>query len=212
MTEKTKKAKKKTTNKATEIVVVLDRSGSMGIIKSDAIGGFNHFLKEQKAQKGKAYLTMAQFDDEYEMVHDHVLLANVPDLTDKTYQPRNTTALLDAIGKTICKADELKAKQVAFVILTDGMENASREYTRSQIFDLIKDRKDKGWLFIFLAANQDAIAAGGAIGIAPGQALNFAHTGKGTRAAYGASGQSVTSYRASGMIASFSDKDRNSAK
>jgi len=207
-------AKKKPNAKSvtTEIVVVLDRSGSMGVIKDDAIGGFNHFLQEQKKLPGKANFTLAQFDDVYEVVHEHVALKGVPELTNDTYQPRATTALLDAIGKTIVKADGLKAKQVSFVILTDGMENASREYNRSQIFDMVKDRTGKGWQFIFLAANQDAIQAGGQIGIPQGQSLTFAHSGKGVRAAYGATGQSVGGYRTSGLCASFSDSDRDSAK
>lgn len=207
-----KKKQKKAKSIVTEIVVVLDRSGSMGVIKSDVIGGFNNFLQEQKKLPGKANFTLVQFDDQYEVVYEHIGLKGVPELTDSTYQPRATTALLDAIGKTVVKADQLKAKQVSFVILTDGLENASREYNRSQIFDMIKDRTDKGWQFIFLAANQDAIQAGGQIGIPQGQSLTFAHNGKGVRAAYGCTGQAVASYRVTGLCASFSDDDRNTAK
>lgn len=206
-----KKTKKKSRVEATEIVVVLDRSGSMGTIKEDAIGGFNHFLKEQQKLPGKAHMTLVQFDHEYETVHEHIPLQQVPELTRATYQPRGTTALLDAIGKTIVKADNLSAKQVSFVIQTDGMENASKEYNRSQIFDLIKDRTAKGWQFIFLAANQDAIQAGGQIGISQGQSLTFAHTGQGVSTAYSLSSSSVASYRSTGVCCAFSDDDRKLA-
>jgi hypothetical protein len=178
----------------------------MGIIKDDAIGGFNQFLKEQQKLPGKAHMTLVQFDDQYETVHDHVPLKSVPKLDDVTYQPRATTALLDAIGKTIVKADNLKAKQVSFVILTDGMENASREYNRSQIFGLITERQKKGWQFVFLAANQDAIQAGGSIGIQQGQSMTFAHTGKGVKAAYSASASLVGNYRSTGSnLCAFND-------
>ena len=207
-----KKKKKKGGSIVTEIVIVLDRSGSMSAICSDAIGGFNNFIREQKKLPGKANLTLAQFDNEYEIVHEHVPLKDVPELTDETYHPRATTALLDAIGRTIVKADELKTKQVSFVILTDGCENASREYNRSQIFDLIKNRTESGWQFVFLAANQDAIQAGGDIGIAKGQSLTFAHTGDGVKAAYSMTSSQVAGYRAGIESVGFSDDDRIKAE
>ena len=207
MAKKTKKHTKRVAQ-LTEIVVVLDRSGSMGTIKDDAIGGFNHFLDEQKKLPGKASMTLVQFDDQYEVVHEKVALKQVPKLTNATYQPRNTTALLDAVGKTIVKADSMKAKQVAFVILTDGHENASKEYNRSQIFDMITERTKQGWQFIFLGANQDAIDAGGAIGIPKGGALTFAHTGKGVNVAYGLSANKVASYRVTGQSSGFTDAER----
>lgn len=217
-----KRKASKSTPKPTEIVVVLDRSGSMGSIKDDAIGGFNHFLTEQQKLPGKAWMTLVQFDDEYETVHDHVKICDVPKLTNETYQPRSCTALLDAIGRTIVKADALESKQVSFVILTDGLENVSKEYNRSQIFDMIKERKDKGWLVIFLAANQDAIASGSNMGISHGQALTFANTGKGVKTALHLSSTAVATYRAEGVGAfgeggsftngCFTEEERTSAK
>jgi len=202
--------KKKNIESATDIFVVLDRSGSMGIIKTDAIGGFNQFLNEQKKVSGKAKLTLAQFDHIYEVVHNAVDLKIVPELTDATYQPRNTTALLDAIGKTLVLADSSKEKKIAFVILTDGQENASKEYNRSQIFDMIKDRRDnKGWQFIFLGANQDAIQAGSMIGIAAAQSLTFAGTPDGIKNAYGSTSKLMASYRTTGNVQCFSQDDRD---
>ncbi len=190
--------------KYSEIVCVVDRSGSMGAIVNDAIGGFNTFLKEQKKVKGEATLTYAQFDTEYEIIHENKPLKKVPDLTDKTYQPRGATALLDAVGKTINEVgkriDGLKKsqqpKKVIFAILTDGEENSSREFKREQILEMIKEKKEKlKWEFIFLAANQDAIQAGMSMGIQAKDSFNFDATKKGVRSGYGVMSNCVSSYR-----------------
>jgi hypothetical protein len=159
-----------------------------------------------------ANFTLAQFDDIYEIVHDTVDLQAIPELNDSTYQPRNTTALLDAIGKTLVRADQSNRKQIVFAILTDGFENASKEYNRSQIFDMIKARRDKGWQILFLAANQDAIQAGAVIGIQAAQCMSFAHTGQGVNQAYKSTSRLASSYRMSGKLQSFTDDDRNLAK
>lgn len=163
----------------TVIVVVLDRSGSMASLVDDTIGGFNTFLDEQKRADGLARLTLTQFDHEYEVVYEGEDLSRVPPLDRSSYVPRGQTALLDAIGRTIsvvgariaARSDSERPWKVVFVILTDGHENASREFRRAQILEMIRAReKNEGWEFVFLGANQDAITEAGAIGIAPSKA------------------------------------------
>lgn len=194
----------------TEIICVIDKSGSMDSLKSDAIGAFNTFLEQQKALPGEAKITLTLFDTDYKIVHNGVPIASVPALTLDTYVPGGMTALLDAAGRTIDKVGErLKAtpendrpEKVLMVILTDGEENSSHEYTRQQLFDKITHQKAKyNWEFIFLAANQDAIQAGQSIGVSHNFA--YAATSKGIHHAMsdrGLMGCAVASYRASGHV------------
>ena len=174
-----------------EIACVIDRSGSMSSIRDDAIGGFNAFLTEQKVVPGEAKLTLALFDNEYLTPHDAVNLENVPELTTATFIPRGSTALYDAIGRTIDniggRLDKAAAKpdKVIVVVLTDGQENASREYTRERVAEMIKHQQEKyAWEFVFLAANQDAFEAGAALNIKACNTANFAASAKGTAVAY----------------------------
>jgi hypothetical protein len=176
----------------TEIAFVLDRSGSMNSIAGDAIGGFNTFLAQQQAQPGQARLTLVLFDHEYLVAHDNVDIHNVPPLDAHTYVPRGMTALLDAIGRTIDTAGVRLAStpeadrpaKVIVAILTDGMENASRDYTNGRVAEMIRHQQQKyNWEFIFLAANQDAIATAGALSIQPKDAIAFDATGQGVRMA-----------------------------
>jgi hypothetical protein len=168
----------------TELICIVDRSGSMSSIRSDAIGGFNTFLDAQKKAPGKANLTLVLFDDQYDVVHDAATIDGVEALTEKTYIPRGSTALLDAIGRAIIdaktKVDNPREKPHVIVsILTDGEENASREFSRDQIFKMITEQTENGWEFIFLAANQDAISAGMGLGIGASNSFNFKSTKKG---------------------------------
>lgn len=151
----------------TEIAYILDRSGSMQPMREPAITAFNHFIKTQLDVPGDARLTLIQFDDAYEVPVSATPIQDVPQLTAATYSPRGSTALLDAIGRTIAEMDRRiqalqdthKPGKVIVAVFTDGEENASREYSLDQIGDLIRQYRDqKGWEFIFLAANQDAIA------------------------------------------------------
>ncbi len=158
----------------THIVLVLDRSGSMEGVKDDALGGFNQFLDEQKNFPGQATMTLAQFDHEYDIVYDFVPIHHVAKLTKKTYQPRGMTRLLDAIGLTIkgvgqhlADTPEYKRpSKVVFAILTDGHENDSREFTRSQVFEMIKHQEQKyNWQFAYLSSDLNAVMDAKSYGI-----------------------------------------------
>jgi uncharacterized protein YegL len=177
----------------TEIVCIIDRSGSMNSIRSDAVGGFNRFLEDQKAIPDPASLTLIQFDDFSEIIHERTPLHLVPPLHPRMYRPRGRTALLDAVGQTVSKVGnriaktpkELRPAHVIVAVLTDGMENASRSYTRAQIFKMITRQQTRyDWNFIFLAANQDAICEGNRIGIHRRERYNWRADSIGTREAF----------------------------
>lgn len=167
---------------ATEIVCIVDRSGSMGAIAAEAIGGFNRFLAEQKRLPGAARLSLVLFDHDYRLVVDAVDIRQVPPLDAATYVPRGMTALRDAVGRTIdtvaarlaAAVEEEQPAQVIVAILTDGLENASTDYHPTQIMDMIEERRrDHGWQFVFLAANQEAVATAAAMAIDPDDAYDF---------------------------------------
>lgn len=188
----------------TEIVAIIDRSGSMASIVDDAIGGLNTFLEEQKKVPGEALITLVLYDDEYILHWDGIDLQAATSFNRTTYVPRGTTALLDAIGKTILTvgerlsntSEESRPEKIMVVILTDGMENASKEFNHKQIMDMVKLQKDTyQWEFLYLAANQDAIQTGGRIGIDPGQTANFAATPKGVTSAFASMSRRATSFR-----------------
>lgn len=159
----------------TEIAYVLDRSGSMLALQQEAIDSFNQFVQTQREVPGQSRLTLVLFDNEYLVPHETIPLEKVPELTADTYVPRGSTALLDAIGRTINDTNSYITKlppdqrpaMVIIAIFTDGLENSSRHYTAQHIADLIQlYRTEKNWQFIFLAANQDAVATGAAMNIA----------------------------------------------
>ena len=162
----------------TRLVFILDRSGSMSGRESDVIGGYNHLLAEQRKKEGEARVTTVLFDDRYERLYDDTPLADTPDLTDETYFVRGSTALLDAVGRTISdlrardKAGDRPARTMV-AITTDGMENASREYRFETVREMIRAQEGAGWEFVFLGANIDAAAAAGRIGIRADRAANF---------------------------------------
>lgn len=190
----------------THISVCLDRSGSMSTMANEVVTGFNKFVEDQKKEKGEATLSLAQFDDQYEVVHDFI---NIKDMDGIKLNPRNSTALLDAMGQTLeeTRAKVLKMKdseqpsKVIFVFITDGCENASTKYNRKQIFAMIKDlkstdREDKiNWEFVFIGANQDAIAEGGSLGIRANSSITFAASGAGATAAFDSLSKGMTHYR-----------------
>ena len=188
----------------TELVFIIDRSGSMEGLESDTIGGFNAMLKEQQAVEGDAVVTTVLFDDKYELLHDRIDIRAVAPLTDKEYTVRGSTALLDALGRTIHKirtvqehtAENYRAEKVLFVIITDGQENASCEYSAERIKTRIERQKQKyGWEFVFFGANMDAVMEAGKLGIAADRAQNYCADSLGTSVAYTAMSAFSTAYR-----------------
>ena len=164
----------------TDITLVIDRSGSMQVIRHDAEGGVNAFVVDQAEQPGEALLTLVQFDTEYEFVHRGVPIGQVPPYQ---LEPRGSTALLDAVGRAIIETGDRLAKMpeedrpglVVFVIVTDGEENSSKEFSKEKIKEMITHQQDKyGWQFTFLGANQDAFAEAGGLGIHAAGVANFA--------------------------------------
>lgn len=166
----------------TEVAFILDRSGSMGGLEEDTIGGFNAMLAKQKAQAGEVIVSTILFDDKYELLHDRFDIKKVKPITKDDYYVRGSTALLDAIGMTIHRLGNVqkhalesqKADKVIIVITTDGMENASHFYNYHQIQEMIARQKERfGWEFIFLGANIDAIATAASFGIDADHSSNF---------------------------------------
>ena len=150
-------------------IFILDRSGSMEACIDDTIGGFNAFVRDQVPFGGT--LTLVLFDHEYTPVYTCKPIAEVEPLTRETFKPRGATALLDAIGRAV---KEVRTQTIpTVVILTDGQENSSREYTKAHVKDLIEERQRNGWTFVYLGANQDAFAEAGSIGIAPATTMNY---------------------------------------
>ena len=188
----------------TELVFILDRSGSMSGLESDTIGGFNSVLTKQKGEVGDANITTVLFDDKYELLHDRYNLSKVSVITDKEYFVRGSTALLDAIGKTIQNmgnvqkyaAEDDRAEKVMVVIITDGMENASVKYSYDHIKNMIERQKNKyGWEFIFLGANIDAIETAGRFGIEEDRVANYHADSKGTQLNYQVISETVSMIR-----------------
>ena len=193
----------------TELVFVLDRSGSMSGMEADTIGGFNSMIEKQKKEDGKAFVSTVLFDHETEVLHDRVSLDRVSKMTDKEYYVRGCTALLDAVGGAIrhignihkyARREDVPEKTM-FVIITDGMENASRKYSADRVKQMIEKQKAKyGWEFIFLGANIDAVEAAGNIGIAPEMAVNYHCDSQGTQLNYDVISEAVRSVRACGSV------------
>lgn len=194
----------KTNNNITELVFILDRSGSMGGLESDTIGGFNAMLEKQRRQDGTAYVSTVLFDHETEVLHDRLPIDRVAALTDKDYTVRGCTALLDAIGGAVKHIGNIHKyarredvpQNTMFVIITDGMENASKRYSGKEIKKLIEKQKKKyGWEFLFIGANIDAIAAARSYGISEDKAVNYHADSTGTAVVYEAMSAAVSSVR-----------------
>ena len=189
----------------TEIVFILDRSGSMAGLEGDTIGGFNAMIEKQKREPGEALVSTVLFDNEAEVIHDRVDLTKIKPLTDREYYVRGCTALLDAIGSAIhhignvhkYAREEDRPEKTLFVITTDGMENASRKYSYDRLKAMIQRQKEKyGWDFIFLGANIDAAKEAARFGISEDRAANYHADRQGTAVIYEAMSEAVCSVRA----------------
>ena len=188
-------------NNLTELVFILDMSGSMQHLTEDTIGGYNALLKEQKEQDGDAVVTTVLFDDRYIVLHDRVPIENVEYLTDKDYKPLGMTAMLDAVGKTINSVGQHLANieesqrpgTVIVTIITDGLENSSKEYTWNSVQEMIKHQREKySWIFTFIGANIDVMKVSQDLGIDMKMAKNYTASKKGTAKLFGAMASTVT--------------------
>ena len=188
----------------TELVFILDKSGSMGGLETDTIGGYNAMLAKQQEVEGECHITTVLFDNNYELLHDRIDIKAVSPISEKEYQVGGSTALLDAIGRTIHKignaqkhtADDYRAEKVMFVIITDGEENSSREYSAEKIKAQIERQKEKyGWEFVFLGANIDAIETAGRFGISADRAQNYHSDSEGVELNFRIISEAVSKYR-----------------
>ncbi|MCC3668904.1 vWA domain-containing protein [Terrisporobacter mayombei] len=195
-------------NDLTEVVFILDRSGSMSGLEGDTIGGFNSMLKKQREEEGKANVTTVLFDDEIEMLHKRVNIKEIKNITSKDYYVRGCTALLDAIGYSINfminvqkNKKQEKAKNVLFIITTDGYENASKEYSYEKIKKMITYEKERyNWQFLFLGANIDAISTARNFGISEEFASNYVSDEVGTQITYEVMNSAISNCRVNGAV------------
>ena len=199
------------TNNITELVFILDRSGSMAGLESDTIGGFNSLIEKQKKEDGECYVTTVLFDHEMLTLHDRLKLTDIPALTEKDYQVRGCTALIDAIGKSVRHIEQIHRYQreedipahTMFVITTDGLENASKEFSSDEVKKLIEQHKEKdGWEFLFIGANIDAVETARHFGISEDRSVNYHADTKGTEVLYASVCEAVGAVRKKGRVSS----------
>ena len=196
-------------NKQTEMVFLLDRSGSMAGLEGDTVGGFNAMIEKQKRQEGECLVSTLLFDDECEVLHDRIPLDKIQKMTEEEYSVRGCTALIDALGGAIhhignihkyARPEDIPARTV-FVITTDGMENASRRYTADQVRHMVSRQKERyGWEFVFLGANIDAVQTAAAYGIGADRAANYRADSAGTRLNYEVMGDLLLSIRSDAPV------------
>ena len=203
-------------NNTTELVFILDKSGSMEGLEGDTIGGFNAMIDKQKQQDGDCYVSTVLFDDEIQVLHDRVRLESVTKMTPKDYAVGGCTALIDAIGQAIqhigkihkyAKTEDVP-EHTMFVITTDGYENASHLYTSAQVKKMIERQKEKyGWEFLFIGANIDAVETAARYGIDSGRAVNYNADSKGTHVLYDTVSKAIGKVRCCGSVdASWSEE------
>ena len=193
----------------TELVFILDKSGSMSGLERDTIGGYNAMLEQQRKLDGECVITTVLFDNHYELLHDRIDLRAVRPITGKEYFVGGSTALLDAIGKTIHKiaavqkntAEDYRAEKVMFVIITDGEENASREYSAAKVKEMVRRQKERyGWEFVFLGANIDAVETAGQFGVGADRAVDYVPDGEGTELNFRMMSKAVATFRKCGAV------------
>ena len=190
-------------NNLTELVFILDRSGSMAGLESDTIGGFNANIEKQKKEDGDAFVTTYLFDHDLMMLHDRVKLTEIPAMTDRDYTVRGSTALIDAMGEAITHIQQIHKyarpedvpSHTIFVITTDGLENASRKFDSSTVKKMVEAQKEAGWEFLFLGANIDAVETASKLGISRECAANYCSDSVGTEKMFHALGGAMSSLR-----------------
>lgn len=199
----------KTEAEPVQIICILDRSGSMQPVTGDTIGGYNSFIEKQRQEKGQAEVTTVLFDDKYEMIAEAVDIKKVPKLTSEVYYARGMTALLDAVGRTIMSTvGHMEEKgicparrRVLFLIMTDGQENNSREYTKDRVKSMVETAsKEYKWEFVFMGANIDSVAEAGAIGIKADRAMDYSHDAAGVRRSFDSMSAATSAMRESGSV------------
>lgn len=191
-----------------ELVFILDRSGSMSGLESDTIGGFNGMLEKQKQEVGEAVITTVLFDDKYELLHDRINIEGVKPITKAEYYVRGSTALLDAVSKTLAKIENAQAhtdeaqrpEKTMVVITTDGLENASHEFRKDKVKAAIERLQEAGWEFIFLGANIDAVSTAREIGIDAKRAVDYHADSIGTKTSFQGVVTAVSQMRTCGNI------------
>ena len=196
-------------NNITELVFILDRSGSMSGLEGDTIGGFNAMIQKQKKKEGEAYVSTILFDNVSEVLHDRIKLKDVPQMTDEDYTVRGCTALIDAIGGAIrhignihkyARREDVPAHTM-FIITTDGQENASQRYGSDEVKKMIERQKEKyGWEFLFIGANIDAVETAANFGIERNRAVNYRADQQGTQILYNTVAETVCAMRADRVI------------
>jgi uncharacterized protein YegL len=196
-------------NNITELVFILDRSGSMSGLEADTIGGFNSLIEKQKKQPGRCYVTTILFDNVTEVIHDRVELSQVQPMTEEDHTVGGCTALLDAVGSAIHHISQIHRyarpedvpEYTMFVITTDGMENASHRYDAARVKRMVEHEKEKyGWEFLFLGANIDAVGTASRFGIGADRAVNYRADAQGTQVIYDTVADTVCQMRASAPI------------
>ncbi len=210
----------------TEMVFILDMSGSMSGLENDTIGGFNSMIEKQKKEEGEAYVTTIVFSNDSKTIHDRVPVEKIGKMTDRDYRPGGCTALIDAIGDAVRHVENIHKyareedvpEKTVFVITTDGEENASRKYTAKEIKKMVKTKKEKnGWEFLFLGANIDAVETAAIYGIDEERAVTFRCDAQGTRLNYETVGNTIASMRSHKIVHNdwkkdIEDYEKNSKK
>ena len=182
----------KNKNNITELVFIIDRSGSMSGLESDTIGGFNSLVKKQKKEDGQCYVSTVLFSDRSEVIHDRVSISDIKEMTEDDYCPNGCTALIDAIGgaikhissvhRYICPEDV--PEHTMFVITTDGLENSSHKYSSKEVKKMVREKEKEGWEFLFIGANIDSVETAQSFGISSDRAVNYHADSKGTEILY----------------------------